>query len=48
MVDPEEWWAATRKLHGNLHAIDVQFWFFNHMENVKRRLAAWQSDGVAK
>ena len=40
VADPEAWWPGSSK-HGNLHAIDVQFWFYNHRENVKRRLAAW-------
>jgi len=42
VTDPEPWWNGAG-LHGNLHAIDVQFWFHNHRENVKRRLSAWLS-----
>jgi hypothetical protein len=38
--DPEEWYPGCAK-HGNLHALDVHFWFYNHRENVKQRLAAW-------
>lgn len=38
--DPDKWWPGSGR-HGNLHAIDVQFWFYNHRENVKQRLAEW-------
>jgi len=38
--DVEEWWPGCSK-HGNLHPIEVQFWFYNIRENVKERLAAW-------
>ena len=41
IADPEPWWKGA-SLHGNLHAIDVQFWFFNLRENAKDRLAAWR------
>ena len=46
--DATEWWKATGSLHGNLHAIDVQFWFYNHRENVKRRLDAWDANTMQK
>ena len=46
--DAREWWKATGGLHGNLHAIDVQFWFYNHKENVKRRLDAWEANMAKK
>lgn len=39
--DVELWYAGASK-HGNLHALDVQFWFYNIRENVKRRLAKWE------
>ena len=41
IADPETWWPGAG-LHGNLHAIDVQFWFYNLKANVAERLGAWE------
>merc|ERR1712150_465926 len=40
--DPRCWYYAAAK-SGNLHPVDIQFWFFNIRENVSRRLKAWSS-----
>ena len=40
VADTDEFWQGAHK-QGNLHSVDVQFWFYNHRENVKRRLNAW-------
>eukprot|EP01047_Picozoa_sp_COSAG01_P067951 COSAG01_NODE_9708_length_2364_cov_3.562914_4_plen_67_part_01 len=41
VADPNGWWAGARGRHGNLHALDVQFWFYNIRENVRCRLQSW-------
>lgn len=46
--DAREWWKGTGGLHGNFHAVDVQFWFYNHKENVKRRLDAWEKKNMTE
>ena len=48
VVDPD--WLLDGKQgdghHGNMHPLDVDFWYFNIEENVGRRLKAWKA-GVA-
>ena len=41
--DPDTWWPGANHAggEGNLHPIDVQFWYGNIQSNVKERLAAW-------
>lgn len=40
--EPSSWPGPVA--HGNLHPIDIQFWFYNIRENVRTRLAAWRRE----
>lgn len=43
VADPQAWWPGAGHAGGpgNLHPIDVQFWFENIRRNTEARLAAW-------
>ena len=48
--DPRGWCKNAPPMpakEGNLHPVDVQFWYFNIRENVPRRLAAWRRSAQA-
>jgi len=43
--DPRAWYKNAPPMpakEGNLHPVDLQFWFYNIKENVPKRIAAWQ------
>jgi len=47
--DPRAWCKnapAMPAKEGNLHPVDLQFWFFNIKENVPKRIAAWQRNRI--
>lgn len=43
--NPDTWWPGASHAggEGNLHPVDVQFWFYNIRENVKQRIDIWYS-----
>jgi len=43
--DPESWLAGAGNKGGpgNMHPIDIHFWFYNIKANVAQRIAAWRS-----
>lgn len=43
--DPRSWCKNAPSMpakEGNLHAVDLQFWYYNIRENVPKRVAAWR------
>eukprot|EP01063_Lacrimia_lanifica_P033239 TRINITY_DN585_c1_g1_i15.p1 TRINITY_DN585_c1_g1~~TRINITY_DN585_c1_g1_i15.p1 ORF type:complete len:406 (+),score=92.05 TRINITY_DN585_c1_g1_i15:59-1219(+) len=52
VADPSAWIPAPKKAvrHGNLHPVDVHFWFYNIRRNVAERLRAWEAarEGTAE
>lgn len=42
--DPRAWFktAPPPAKHGNLHPVDLQFWFYNIQQNVPQRIEAWK------